>query len=110
MFFQHFRWNISLVSVDIKRYCYFSRYLIARQLMASRGESFIKDLVNTSLNFLLPDDVKHDLESFDVPDALSVTNQKHYRESISSLDKVIAETYPGNGFVNALNNFRQVLI
>jgi len=82
--------------------------LIARILLASRGESFIKDLVNTSLNFLLPDDVKQGLESFDVPDALSVTNQKHYRTCISSLDKVLAETYPGNRFVNALNNFQQV--
>lgn len=81
---------------------------MARQLLATQGESYIKDLINTPHNYLIPDDVKRDLESFTVPDVLSVYGGQQYRAAKAAIDEVIAQSTNADAFIDAVNHLMQV--
>ena len=89
-------------------YFFYNRYYICRLLLATKGESDIKDLVNTSHNYLIPDDVKRDLESFTVPDVLSVYGGQEYKHAKTAVDSVIAAAENQDAFINAINQLTAV--
>lgn len=85
------------------------RYLIARQLLATHGEAYIKDLLNTPRRFLVHNDLKRDLESFTVPDVLSVLgDQERYNQIKTSVDEIIAQSNNEQQLTAAITAFVQV--
>lgn len=82
--------------------------MIARQLIKTHGESYLKDLVNTPRNYLVPADITRSLQTFTVPDVLSHFGGKQYKDAIPTLDQAITENGQGDGFTNAVNQFKQV--
>ena len=94
--------------IETKRYCIF-RFYIARLLLARNGQSYIKDLMNTPHNYLIPDDVKRDLETFTVPDVLAVYGGPEYNRAKNAIDEVIAISANQDAFTNAINQLFMVL-
>ncbi|KAF6041607.1 hypothetical protein EB796_000120 [Bugula neritina] len=83
-------------------------YLIARQLLATHGEAYIKDLLNTPRRFLVHNDLKGDLESFTVPDVLSVLgDQERYNQIKTSVDEIIAQSNNEQQLTAAITAFVQ---
>ena len=60
-----------------------------RLLLALHGKSYVKDLINTPLNFLLPEDVQDSLATFIVPDVYVAFQQPAYPELLSLVAKVV---------------------
>lgn len=87
--------------------CY--RYMVVRQLLSTSGESYVKDLINTPQTYLVPGDVKEALESFVVPDVLSVYGGDMYLTAKEAFNKLITESASsGESFDKAFNDFKQV--
>ena len=68
------------------------RYFVVRLLLALHGKSYVKDLINTPLNFLLPDDVQDSLASFIVPDVYVAFQKPAYPELLSMVAKVVTHS------------------
>ena len=84
------------------------RYYVARLLLATNGQSYIKDLMNTPHNYLIPDDVKRDLETFTVPDVLAVYGGQEYNRAKTAIDEVIANSANQDAFTNSVNQLIMV--
>ena len=84
------------------------RYYVARLLLATKGQSFIKDLMNTTHNYLIPDGVKRGLESFTVPDVLAVYGGQEYRSAKVAMDEVVANSGNQDAFTNSVNRLIMV--
>ena len=84
------------------------RYYVARLLLATNGQSYIKDLMNTPHNYLIPDDVKRDLETFTVPDVLAVYGGQEYNRAKTAIDEVIANSAKQDAFTNSVNQLIMV--
>ncbi|XP_067937583.1 E3 ubiquitin-protein ligase rnf213-alpha-like [Watersipora subatra] len=88
---------VKLLEEQLRRFLIQSRsaghlqpgYMIARQLLNIAGKSYLKDLLNTPQNYLVPGDIKDSLESFTVPDALSLYGGDCYVKAKSAIDLVI---------------------
>ena len=81
---------------------------MARQILAEHGESYLKDLMNTTLNYLIPDAVKQDLESFTVPDVLSAFGAQRYKDIKAALGTIITQSGSDDALANAVNQFKEV--
>lgn len=81
---------------------------MVRHLLHNRGESYIKDLINTPLNFLVPADIRKVLASFTVPDIFSVFGGQLYTEAILITESIITLPVAGELFSAAVDNLYQV--
>ena len=79
------------------------RYYVARLLLATNGQSYIKDLMNTPHNYLIPEDVKRDLETFTVLDVLAVYGGQEYNRAKTAIDDLIANSANQDAFTNSVN-------
>ena len=68
------------------------RYYVVRLLLAQHGKSYVKDLINTPLNFLLPEDVQDSLATFIVPDVYVAFQQPAYPELLSMVANVVTHS------------------
>ena len=82
--------------------------MVVRQLLSASGESYVKDLINTPQTYLVPGDVKEALESFVVPDALSVYGGEPYQAAKESFSKLVTES-SGENFNTAIEEFKKVI-
>ncbi|XP_067936897.1 E3 ubiquitin-protein ligase rnf213-alpha-like [Watersipora subatra] len=80
---------------------------IARQILSDYGEAYLKDLMTTPLNYLIPDEIKRDLESFTVPDILSVYGGQPYVEIKTAVDDVIIESASDETLANSINQLKE---
>ena len=56
------------------------------------GESYVKDLINTSYNYLVPEDVQDALASFSVPDVFGLFGGEQYKSCKRLIDDIIAQS------------------
>ena len=66
-------------------------------------------MLSTPHNYLIPDDVKTDLETFTVPDVLAVYGGQEYDRARTAIDEVIANSANQDAFTNAINQLFMVL-
>ncbi|XP_067940321.1 E3 ubiquitin-protein ligase RNF213-like [Watersipora subatra] len=66
------------------------RYFVIRQMLSLQGDSYVKDLINTKNNFLVPRDVQEALFSFSVPDVFLLFGGEQYQSALQSIDSIIA--------------------
>ena len=86
------------------------RYFVVRLLLALHGKSYVKDLINTPLNFLLPDDVQDSLASFIVPDVYVAFQKPAYPELLSKIAKVVTHSSDEEGGSRAIQELVNVSI
>lgn len=86
----------------------FFRYFVVRQLLKTSGDSYLKDLINTPNNFLVPPDLRASLGLFDVPDMLSLFGGEPYNLAKAAIDTIIAESETAEGMAVAIQQFIQV--
>lgn len=82
--------------------------MVARQLLSTAGESYLKDLLNTPQNYLVPVNIRNTLVSFTVPDALAVNGGQAYSEAKAVLDNVISSANDAARLADAIAQFKQV--
>jgi len=86
---------------------YFSYYVI-RQLKETVGESYIKDLINTNLSFMIPRNVRDFFASFNVADIFNIFAGEEYQHAKDMVNNVIGCDESRESLNQALKKFEQV--
>ena len=60
-------------------------------MLVSNGESFVKDLINTPLNFLVPENIQQTLAGYAVPDVYVAFQNQSYTDSLAAINLIISE-------------------
>ena len=91
--------------------CMLFRLLIGRQLFATHGESFMKDLLNNpSFNYLIPEEVRNSIENYAVPDVLAACGDDEYIQAREALRNVITHCdSEEHKFADAVSKFKRVI-
>ena len=81
---------------------------MARLLLATKGQSFFNDIMKTPHNYLIPDDVKRDMETFTVPDVLAVYGGQEYKRAKAAIDEVIFNSGNQDAISSSVNKLIMV--
>ena len=71
-------------------YHYYHRYYVVRQLLVLNGESFVKDLINSPLNFLVPENIQQSLAGYSVPDVYVAFQSQTYSDTLAAINSMIS--------------------
>lgn len=58
-------------------------------MLSCHGESHVKDLINTPLNFLVPQNIQESLATFTVPDVYMAFQETSYMDIMAKVGRVI---------------------
>lgn len=81
-------------------------YLVVRQLLAIGGESHVTDLINSPMNYLIPANIKRSLETFTVPDVLSLYGGDSYKTAKQDLENSFVHFTKRDKFAEALETIK----
>ena len=72
------------------------------------GKSYIKDLINQRVNFLVPKDVQEILKSFSVPDYFGLFGGDVYQDAVQLIDSIITHSGQDEDVVACIEDFAEV--
>lgn len=72
------------------------------------GESLVKDLINTSHNFMVPHTIQTALANFTVPDVFPLFGDELYDEVKVMIDNIISESSANDAMTRAIQRFADV--
>ena len=83
-------------------------YFLIRQMLQVAGESYVKDLINTPFNFLVPRNIQDALASFAVPDMFGMFDDNQYKSAKDKIDDIVGQSDTEEGVTKAIQNYVEV--
>ena len=74
------------------------------------GESYVKDLINTPLNFLVPRNIQDALASFAVPDMFGMFDDQLYKSAKDKIDDIVGQSDTEEGIEKAIQSYLEVTL
>ena len=72
------------------------------------GESYVKDLINSPLNFLVPRNIQDALASFAVPDMFGMFDDQQYKSAKDKIDDIVGQSDTKEGVTTAIHSYLEV--
>lgn len=79
-----------------------------RQLLTLNGESYVKDLLNTSLNFLVPHNIQESLAGYSVPDVYIAFQKEPYSNMLAAINSTITASNSEEKLASAMQQLLSV--